>query len=37
MFYVCEIICALQYLHQKDIVYRNLNLKNIILDKDGHV
>lgn len=37
LFYVCEIILALIYLHSNDIVYRDLKLENILLNKDGHI
>ncbi|KAJ3047340.1 RAC-gamma serine/threonine-protein kinase [Rhizophlyctis rosea] len=36
-FYGAEILLAVDYLHEKDVVYRDLKLENILLAKDGHV
>ncbi|TEB25035.1 AGC/Akt protein kinase [Coprinellus micaceus] len=36
-FYAAELLCALEHLHQFNVVYRDLKPENILLDYTGHI
>ncbi|XP_061934141.1 ribosomal protein S6 kinase alpha-5 isoform X2 [Apis cerana] len=35
--YIGEVILALEHLHKLGIIYRDIKLENILLDKEGHI
>ncbi|CAG9310229.1 PKG_7 [Blepharisma stoltei] len=37
LFYAASLILALQYIHERDIIYRDLNPDNIMVDTHGYV
>lgn len=37
MFYFCEILLGLEYLHSQRVLYRDLKPENCLLDNEGHI
>lgn len=35
--YICEVLLAIEYLHRRNILYRDLKPDNILVDKAGHI
>lgn len=36
-FFACEVLLALEYLHEKGFIYRDLKPENILMTSDGHL
>jgi serine/threonine protein kinase len=36
VFYAAEVLCALEHLHNMNVMYRDLKPEHVLIDNDGH-
>ena len=37
LFYICEVISGLRYLHAQNIIHNDIKLENVLINADGHI